>query len=71
MVSTAGEEKADGYVFWVEAPPPKAVNSSKSSMSAGCCESRNAADEDASNLPCMAMFGVCGTLPADCENRGT
>ena len=58
-------------MFWVEAPPSKAVNSSKRSMSADCCESWEFAGEDALKLPCIAMFGVCGTFPVDCENRGT
>ena len=44
MVGTAGEEYADPWLvlklLFAEAPPSKAVNSSKRSISAGGCESQ-------------------------------
>ena len=71
MFGTAGEEYADwNDAFCVEAPPSNAVNSSKRSMSAQC-ESRAPAGTSAGPLPCIAIFGVCGMFPVDCENSGT
>ena len=72
IVGTAGEEKAEELLLYVpdEAPPSKAVNSSKRSMSVAC-ESWEFAEVRAVNVPCIAMFGVCGMLPVDCEKSGT
>ena len=73
IVGTAGEGKAEGllYVPADEAPPSNAVNSSKRSMSVRRESWEFAAKVGAVNVPCIAMFGVCGMLPVDCENSGT
>ena len=72
MFGTAGEEYADwNPPLYVEAPPSNAVNSSKRSMSAAKCESPFGSCEWTARIPCIAMFGVCGMLPVDCENNGT
>jgi hypothetical protein len=31
----------------------------------------NAVNSSKRSISCMAMFGVCGMLPVDCENSGT
>jgi hypothetical protein len=31
----------------------------------------NAVNSSKRSISCIAMFGVCGILPVDCENSGT